>query len=100
MFFAMIVSWKGKDMKKTVVFWTFLIVSMSVANAALTSKGYVDNGLSKKQDTLTGAGAITVNQTDDTISVAEGTQTVKGVVKYGTIPTSSTGSGEALIWVE
>ena len=87
-------------MKKTAVFWTFLIVSMSVANAALTSKGYVDAGLAGKQDTLTGSGAVTVDQANNTVSVATASATTAGVATLGTIPVGETGTATAKIWVE
>lgn len=96
---------------KTAVLLTFLYILTAPAFAAIPStdyvddvvthvKEYTDNAVRDKQDTLTGSGAITVDQTAKTVSVASGTQTTAGVVKYGTIPTTSTGTGEAFIWVE
>ena len=87
-------------MKKTAVFLAFLFAVMSGASAALTSKGYVDAGLAGKQDTLTGAGAVTIDQANNTVSVATASATTAGVATLGTIPVGETGTATAKIWVE
>ena len=86
-------------MKKTAVFWTFFIVSMSVANAALTSKGYVDTGLGKKQDALVNSDTITVGA-DNKLTAVTATATKAGVATLGTIPVGETGTTTAKISVE
>lgn len=67
-----------------------------VAGAVDAANGYTDDEILKVK--LTQGSNVTI--TDNKINVATGTQTTAGVVKYGTIPTTSTGGGEALIWVE
>ena len=92
---------------KTVATLAFLSIFISPAFAAVPSteyvegavthvKEYTDSEISKNK--LTAGSNITI--TNNKVSVANGTQTTAGVVKYGTIPTTSTGTGEALIWVE
>ncbi len=87
-------------MKKIAVFWAFLFVVMSGASAALTSKGYVDASLATKQNTLTGSGAVTVDQENNTVSVATASATTAGVSALGTIPVGEAGTTTAKIWVE
>jgi hypothetical protein len=87
-------------MKKTAVFLAFLFAVMSGASAALTSKGYVDAGLAGKQDTLKGSGAVTIDQANNTVSVATASATTAGVATLGTIPVGETGTTTAKIWVE
>ncbi|MBQ1997807.1 MAG: hypothetical protein II238_05160 [Alphaproteobacteria bacterium] len=95
---------------KAAVLLTFLSVLTSPAFAAdtkIATTGYVGGAVEHvKQYTneeiaknkLTQGTNVKIE--NNTISVANATQTTAGVVKYGTIPTSSSGSGEALIWVE
>ena len=54
--------------------------------------------LSGKQDVLTAGNNVSIS--NNTISVADATATTLGVVKYGKIPTNSSGTGEASVWVE
>lgn len=63
-----------------------------VAGALQAAKDYTDT------KALTQGSNVTIS--DNKINVADATQTTKGVVKYGTIPTAAAGTGEALIWVE
>ena len=67
-----------------------------VAGAVDAANEYTDDEILKVK--LSQGSNVTI--TDNKINVATGTQTTAGVVKYGTIPTTSTGGGEALIWVE
>jgi hypothetical protein len=67
-----------------------------VAGAVDAANEYTDDEILKVK--LTQGSNVTI--TNNKINVATGTQTTAGVVKYGTIPTTSTGGGEALIWVE
>lgn len=54
--------------------------------------------LNAKQGTLTADNGVTI--ADNKVSGVAATTTSYGVVKYGAIPASSTGTGEASIWVE
>ena len=54
--------------------------------------------LNAKQDNLTADNGVTI--ADNKVSGVAATTTSYGVVKYGAIPASSTGTGEASIWVE
>ncbi len=92
---------------KTAVLLTFLYILTAPAFAAIPSTDYVDDVVTHVKEytdaevdkvKLTQGTNVTI--TNKTINVATGTQTTAGVVKYGTIPTTSTGTGEAFIWVE
>ena len=54
--------------------------------------------LNAKQNNLTADNGVKI--ADNKVSGVAATTTSYGVVKYGAIPTSSTGTGEASIWVE
>ena len=54
--------------------------------------------LNAKQNNLTADNGVTI--VDNKVSGVAATTTSYGVVKYGAIPASSTGTGEASIWVE
>ena len=54
--------------------------------------------LNAKQGTLTADNGVKI--ADNKVSGVAATTTSYGVVKYGAIPASSTGKGEASIWVE
>lgn len=54
--------------------------------------------LNAKQNNLTADNGVTI--ADNKVSGVAATTTSYGVVKYGAIPASSTGTGEASIWVE
>ena len=54
--------------------------------------------LNAKQNNLTADNGVTI--VDNKVSGVAATTTSYGVVKYGAIPTSSTGTGEASVWVE
>ncbi len=86
-------------MKKTAVFLAFLFAVMSGASAALTSKGYVDTGLGKKQDALVNSDTITVGA-DNKLTAVTATATKAGVATLGTIPVGEAGTTTAKIWVE
>lgn len=58
----------------------------------------LETDLNAKQDNLTADNGVTI--VDNKVSGVAATTTSYGVVKYGAIPTSSTGTGEASIWVE
>ena len=100
---------------KTAVLLAFLMLSVSGAYAEdaatsgatehskIASVNYVAGALQAAKDytdtkALTQGSNVTIS--DNKINVADATQTTKGVVKYGTIPTAAAGTGEALIWVE
>ena len=86
-------------MKKIAIFLAFLFVSVSVASAALTSKGYVDSGLNKKQNTLVSNDTVTINS-NNTLTVAPASANKAGISALGTIPVGETGTTTAKIWVE
>ena len=54
--------------------------------------------LNAKQNNLTADNGVTI--VDNKVSGVAATTTSYGVVKYGAIPASSTGTGEASVWVE
>lgn len=100
---------------KTAAILAFLMFSVSGAYAEdaatpgttehskIASVNYVAGALQAAKDytdtkALTQGSNVTIS--DNKINVADATQTTKGVVKYGTIPTAAAGTGEALIWVE
>lgn len=93
---------------KAAVLLTFLSILTTPAFAAIPNTNYIDGVVTHvKGYTDTEVGKVKLTQgsnvtisSDNKINVATGTQTTAGVVKYGTIPTASTGTGEALIWVE
>lgn len=103
-------------MIKTAALLAFLMFSVSGAYAEdvattgtttehgkIASVNYVAGALQAAKDytdtkALTQGSNVTIS--DNKINVADATQTTKGVVKYGTIPTAAAGTGEALIWVE
>lgn len=77
-----------------------------VTNADIADDAAIDQAkikdlatsLGAKQDNLTADNGVTI--ADNKVSGVVATTTSYGVVKYGAIPTSSTGTGEASIWVE
>lgn len=92
---------------KAAVLLTFLSILTTPAFAAIPNTNYIDGVVTHVKgytdaevDKVKLTQGTNVTITNKTINVATGTQTTAGVVKYGTIPTTSTGTGEALIWVE
>ena len=58
----------------------------------------LETSLNAKQNNLTADNGVMI--AGNKVSGVEATTTSYGVVKYGAIPASSTGTGEASIWVE
>ena len=86
-------------MKKIFVFSLFFSFLSTASYASVTSKGYVDTGLSKKQDVLVNSDTITVGN-DNKLTAVAATATKAGVSTLGTIPVGETGTTNAKIWVE
>lgn len=91
-------------MKKIAIFLAFFTILTydtfaAPADTPVASTNYVKEGLNTKQNTLVSTDTVAIGS-DNKITVRDGTQTEKGLVTYGTIPTSSAGTGSALIWVE